>query len=74
MINEVRKLQENPLLGEYRVHAVMYGHQRELGDLWQLTDAEWLLALRRPEQGKRKKRHTLLVAVQLTFPDFAISG
>jgi hypothetical protein len=43
-------------------------------DLWPLTDAEWLLALRRPEQGKRKKRHTLLVAVQLTFPDFALSG
>ncbi len=43
-------------------------------DLWQPTDTEWLLALRRPEQGKRKKRRTLLVAVQLTFPDFAISG
>ncbi len=43
-------------------------------DLWQLTDTEWLLALRRPEQRKRKKRHPRPSALQLTFPDIAISG
>jgi hypothetical protein len=38
-------------------------------DLWQLSDTEWLLALRRPEPSPRKKPSTVLaLARQLPLP------
>jgi putative transposase len=44
-------------------------------DLWQLGDTEWLLALRRPEPGKRKKRSKVVAkAVQLPLPEFGATG
>jgi hypothetical protein len=40
-------------------------------DLWQLSDTEWLLALRRPEPVARKKpRKIIPFARQLPLPDF----
>ncbi len=44
-------------------------------DLWQVSDTEWLLALRRPEPIARKKPGKLVVlAEQLTFPEFGATG
>jgi hypothetical protein len=44
-------------------------------DLWQLSDTEWLLALRRPEPGPRKKRSKIVaLAEQLVLPAFGASG
>ncbi len=44
-------------------------------DLWQLSDTEWLLALRRPEPGMRKKRSKIIpFAQQLMLPDFDATG
>ena len=44
-------------------------------DLWQLSDTEWLLALRRPESGPRKKRSKVVVlAEQLMLPEFGAAG
>jgi hypothetical protein len=44
-------------------------------DLWQISDTEWLLALRRPEQGKRRKRRKpVALAHQLPFPEFGATG
>jgi hypothetical protein len=44
-------------------------------DLWQLSDTEWLLALRRPEPGPRKKRSKIVaLAEQLVLPAFGATG
>jgi transposase len=44
-------------------------------DLWQLSDTEWLLALRRPEPVARKKpRKIIPFARQLPLPDFGATG
>jgi transposase len=44
-------------------------------DLWQLSDTEWLLALRRPEPGVRKKQGNIVpLARQLTLPSFGATG
>jgi hypothetical protein len=44
-------------------------------DLWQLSDTEWLLALRRPEPVARKKtRNIIPFAQQLPLPDFGTTG
>ncbi len=44
-------------------------------DLWQVSDTEWLLALRRPETGPRKKRSKIVaLAEQLTLPEFGATG
>jgi hypothetical protein len=44
-------------------------------DLWQLSDTEWLLALRRPEPGPRKKPSKIVaLAEQLTLPGFGVTG
>jgi transposase len=44
-------------------------------DLWQLSDTEWLLALRRPESGRRKKRSKIVaLAEQLVLLEFGATG
>ena len=44
-------------------------------DLWQLSDTEWLLALRRPEPVARKKQSKIVaLAEQLTLPEFGATG
>lgn len=44
-------------------------------DLWQLSDTEWLLALRRPEPVKRKKQGKIVpLARQLLLPEFGATG
>jgi hypothetical protein len=44
-------------------------------DLWQLSDTEWLLALRRPEPVVRKKPSKITArAEQLTLPSFGAIG
>lgn len=44
-------------------------------DLWQLSDTEWLLALRRPEPAARKKPGKIVaLAEQLVLPEFGATG
>ncbi|GHO58196.1 hypothetical protein [Ktedonobacter robiniae] len=44
-------------------------------DLWQLSDTEWLLALRRPEPSPRKKVSKITAfAQQLPLPLFGATG
>ncbi len=44
-------------------------------DLWQVSDTEWLLALRRPEPSARKKWSKIVaLAEQLTLPGFSATG
>jgi len=44
-------------------------------DLWQVSDTEWLLALRRPEPIARKKRGMIVpLAKQLALPTFGATG
>ena|SRR6266481_4569274 len=44
-------------------------------DLWQLSDTEWLLALRRPEPAARKKQGNIVsLARQLPLPDLSTTG
>jgi hypothetical protein len=44
-------------------------------DLWQLSDTEWLLALRRPEPVARKKQNKVVtLAEQLTLLEFGATG
>ncbi len=44
-------------------------------DLWQLSETEWLLALRRPEPVARKKPSKIVVlAEQLILPEFGTAG
>lgn len=44
-------------------------------DLWQLSETEWLLALRRPEPGLRKKASKIVaLAEQLVLPEFDATG
>ena len=44
-------------------------------DLWQLSDTEWLLALRRPEPSVRKKASKIVaLAQQLPLPLFGATG
>ena len=44
-------------------------------DLWQLSDTEWLLALRRPEPSPRKKASKVIaLAQQLPLPLFGATG
>jgi len=44
-------------------------------DLWQVSDTEWLLALRRPEPVARKKPSKITaIAEQLTLPSFGATG
>ena len=44
-------------------------------DLWQLSDTEWLLALRQPEPSPRKKPMKLIpLAQQFQLPIFGITG
>jgi len=44
-------------------------------DLWQVSDTEWLLALRRPEPGVRKKRSKIVaLARRLPLPEFDVTG
>jgi putative transposase len=44
-------------------------------DLWQVSDTEWLLALRCPETGMRKKRAKIVaLAEQLMLPEFGATG
>lgn len=44
-------------------------------DLWQLSETEWLLALRRPEPVVRKKPGKVVVlAEQLILPEFGATG
>lgn len=44
-------------------------------DLWQLSDTEWLLALRRPEPVARKKQGKITpLARQLMLPEFGATG
>ena len=43
--------------------------------IWQLSDTEWLLALRRPEPVARKKPGKIVpLAEQLRFPEFSATG
>ena len=44
-------------------------------DLWQLSDTEWLLALRRPEPSPRKQPGKIVaLAEQLMLPHFDVAG
>lgn len=44
-------------------------------DLWQLSETEWLLALRRPERGARSKRSKIVaLARQLPLPNWSATG
>lgn len=44
-------------------------------DLWQLSETEWLLALRRPEPSPRKKMSKIVaLAEQLMLPHFDVAG
>jgi hypothetical protein len=44
-------------------------------DLWQVSDTEWLLALRRPEPVAWKKPSKITaIAEQLTLPSFGATG
>ena len=44
-------------------------------DLWQLSETEWLLALRRPEPAARKKLGNIVpLARQLPLPEFGAAG
>ena len=44
-------------------------------DIWQLSDTEWLLALRRPEPVARKKQSMIVaLAEQLMLPEFGATG
>ncbi len=44
-------------------------------DLWQLSETEWLLALRRPEPVARKKPGKIITPVwQLVLPEFSATG
>jgi hypothetical protein len=44
-------------------------------DLWQVSNSEWLLALRRPEPVARKKPSKVVVlAEQLLLPEFGATG
>lgn len=46
-------------------------------DLWQTGDTEWLLAVRRPAPGVRKKRSQLVALARqqpLPFPEFGAIG
>jgi hypothetical protein len=44
-------------------------------DLWQLSDTEWLLALRRPKPVARKKQSKFVaLAEQLVLPEFGAAG
>ena len=44
-------------------------------DLWQLSETEWLLALRRPEPAGRKKLGNIVpLARQLPLPEFGAIG
>ena len=44
-------------------------------DLWQLSDTEWLLALRRPEPVARRKRGKIVaLARQLPLPEMSATG
>jgi putative transposase len=44
-------------------------------DLWQLSDTDWLLALRRPEPSPRKKPSKIVaLAEQLVLPEFGATG
>lgn len=44
-------------------------------DLWQISDTEWLLALRRPEPAARKKAGKIVSLVeQLVLPEFGATG
>ncbi len=44
-------------------------------DLWQLSETEWLLALRRPEPIARKKPSKMVILVeQLVLPSFGATG
>ena len=44
-------------------------------DLWQISDTEWILAMRRPEPVTRKKPSKLVVlAEQLVLPGFGATG
>jgi hypothetical protein len=44
-------------------------------DLWQVSDTEWLLALRRPEPVARKKPSNIVpLARQLPLPEFGAIG
>ena len=44
-------------------------------DLWQVSDTEWLLALRRPEPVARKKQSKIFaLAEQLILPEFGATG
>jgi putative transposase len=43
-------------------------------DLWQLSDTEWPLALRRPEQQRSRRRKLVALARQLPLPEFGATG
>ncbi len=44
-------------------------------DLWQLSETEWLLALRRPEPiARRKSSKVVVLAHQLVLPEFGVTG
>ena len=44
-------------------------------DLWQLSETEWLLALRRPEPAPRRNRGKIVaLARQLPLPDWSATG
>jgi hypothetical protein len=44
-------------------------------DLWQISETEWLLALRRPEPVARKKQSNIIpLARQLPLPLFGATG
>ncbi len=44
-------------------------------DLWQISETEWLLALRRPEPVARKKPGKIIpLAQQLSLPEFEAIG
>ena len=44
-------------------------------DLWQLSNTEWLLALRRPEPVAQKKQSNIVpLARQLPLPEFGATG
>ncbi len=43
-------------------------------DLWQLSDTEWLLAMRRPEQRRSKRRKPAPLVRQLSFLEFDATG
>ncbi|HEV2661928.1 MAG TPA: hypothetical protein VGU68_15065 [Ktedonobacteraceae bacterium] len=52
-----------------------YGEVSPQLDLWQLSETEWLLALRRPEPVTRKKPGKIVVAAsQLVLPEFGATG